>query len=238
MLTIAYITDLHIDEANPATLGADTRRNWLLIYQDLLKRPVDLIVLGGDLGEAEALPWLLNFMEGYTWHVTPGNHDVRAELRKYYHNPETDVRHAFYFGFDKDGHRYIFLDTQPDLLDDIQLAWLEAHIETEMPLIIFMHHPVLPVDTWVDQHYPLNNRERVEAIIRKHAGAVSIFCGHYHMEHKQTAGQITQYICPAVSFQISMSRESFLPDISSTAYQIIRVDENAVQREVVRIPLT
>lgn len=236
-MTIAYITDLHIDEANPAALGADTRRNWLLIYQNLIHRNVDMVVLGGDLGAGEGVSWLLNFMQGYSWHVTPGNHDDRALLKTFYHNPETDTRHALYFGFDKEGYRYLFLDTQPDVLDDQQMEWLKKYVQTDLPLIVFAHHPVLGVDTWVDAHYPLKNRAEVETVLRSHPGPVTIFCGHYHLEHTTHSGNITQHVCPAASFTIRQDSDTFLPDISVTAYQLIYADASGVKREVISIEL-
>lgn len=236
-MTIAYITDLHIDEANPAALGADTRRNWLLIYQSLIQHNVDMVVLGGDLGVGDAVPWLLNFMQGYQWHVTPGNHDNREVLRQFYHNSETDVRHALYFGFDKDGYRYLFLDTQPDALDDIQMDWLRTYVQTELPLVVFIHHPVLAVDTWVDVHYPLKNREEVESVLRMHNGPVTIFCGHYHLAHTTQSGNITQHICPAVSFSIRLNPDVFEPDTTITGYQMIYLDASGIKKEVITLEL-
>lgn len=236
-MTIAYLTDLHLDEDNTVQLGADGRRNWLLIYQDLIKRNVDMVVFGGDIGEGEGVPWLFNFMQGFEWHITPGNHDAGSIIRAYYQNYEVDGRHAIYFGFDKLGYRYIFLDTSANELDAVQLAWLEKHVDTDLPLIVFIHHPVLPVSTWVDYNYPLKNRAEVERILHKHIGKVTIFCGHYHLDHEQQADNITQYICPAVSFQICIHQESFLPDISYTAYHLIHISEEGVQREVIKFAL-
>lgn len=237
MISLAYITDLHLDEKTPADLGADARGNWNRIFNDLAKHELDMLVLGGDIGEVSGLRDLATMLQGYDWHVTPGNHDIRGQLRNWYRNRALESQSAIYFSVDAEGHRLIFLDSSPDMVELEQLQWLRTQVQTELPLIVFIHHPVLPVDTWVDKQYPLKNRGAVKNILHTHEGDVTIFCGHYHMDHVQTVENITQYVSPAASFQIQQDPDTFVADTSKTAYQLIHISDGTVQRELVEIPL-
>ncbi|MBK7884551.1 MAG: hypothetical protein IPJ81_12770 [Chitinophagaceae bacterium] len=42
--TIAYITDIHLDEKFPMDNGVDARGNWNIILADINKRQIDEVV--------------------------------------------------------------------------------------------------------------------------------------------------------------------------------------------------
>lgn len=234
-MIIAYITDLHLDEANAAELGANTRRNWERIYDDLQQHEVDMIVLGGDIGEGEAMPWFFNHLRPYAWHVTPGNHDIRGQIRNWYRNRNMESQNAIYFSVDMEGHRLIFLDSAPDMVETEQLQWLRTQVQTELPLVVFIHHPVLPVDTWVDKQFPLKNRGAVKNVLKSQGGDVTIFCGHYHLEYTQQDGSITQHICPSAAFNILEDPDQFKAEAKAACYQLITIEEGEVSRKVIRL---
>lgn len=234
-MIIAYITDLHLDEANALELGANPRGNWEKIYADMQMHELDMVVIGGDVGEGESLLWFYNHLRPYEWHITAGNHDIRGQIRNWYRNRAMESQNAIYFSVDMDGHRMIFLDSSPDIVETEQLQWLRAQVQTELPLVVFIHHPVLPVDTWADNQFPLKNRGAVKNILKSHGGTVTIFCGHYHLEHSQQDGNLTQYICPSASFNILQDPDNFKPEVKSASYQLITIEEDGVSRKVINL---
>ena len=54
--TIAFISDLHIDDEVSAGANGHPRPNLQSVLDDIRSRSIRHIIIGGDLGEAPALP--------------------------------------------------------------------------------------------------------------------------------------------------------------------------------------
>ncbi len=234
MKTIAYLTDTHLDEPAPARHGADERRNWQLVLADLPAREIDAVVFGGDIGMASAYPEFFEALSSYRLFVTPGNHDTSAQIAEFFPNA-TIARDGFYQACDMGDSRLIFLDSSTGIVGLGQLGWLAQQLETEKRVLLFVHHPILRVDTFVDRKYPMQNREEVGRLLRQHAQPVYVFSGHYHIADHTTEGNITQFVTPAISYQINKGTPKVKSDASYFGYRLIELTESGVGTEVITL---
>lgn len=220
MKRVAYVTDLHLDEAFPARQRVNTRNNWLRVLNDIKSENIADLIVGGDIGEPRSLPWFFSTLAGFSVRLTLGNHDQFAAVQKHLSQATAGPDELFHQTEDET-FRYLFLDTSADVLSRQQMAWLPEALNTAKKIVLFMHHPVLPVDTKVDALYPLKNRGDVERILVESGREVTLFCGHYHLAHEQQKGGIRQIISPAVSFQMVQDTDQVLVDGRHFGYRIL-----------------
>lgn len=234
MKTIAYLTDTHLDETAPAKHGADERHNWQLALADLSARKIDMVVFGGDIGEFSAYPGFFEALSDYPFvHVTPGNHDTSHHVRQFY--PEmSHSESGFYHSKEQDGLKWIFLDSSTDKISPEQIEWFERELkDRDKDVLLFIHHPILRVDTPVDKKYPLQNRDAIKTLLLRFPRKVTVFCGHYHIEDTASEANITQYVTPAISYQIKKGTNAIEGDASYFGYRIIEIDERRIETEVI-----
>lgn len=235
MRTIAYLTDTHLDEPAPAEHGADERRNWQLALADLTTRKIDAIVFGGDIGLFASYPDFFESLSEYpNLFVTPGNHDTSAHVRQFFPSvPHSES--GFYQSHPDDDLKWIFLDSSTGKISPEQMDWLQAELQTDKPVLLFVHHPILPVDTYVDQKYPLENRNDVCDLLLRHPHKVTVCCGHYHVQDTAILGNITQWVTPAISYQIQKHTSEITTDATYFGYRIIETNGGNVETEVITL---
>jgi hypothetical protein len=85
----------------------------------------------------------------------------------------------------------------------------------------------------MDKLYPLKNRELIQVILEESDSEISIFCGHYHTEHKQINGKIVQYITPASIMQVKQQSNIVELDNLGFGYRVIRKNENHIETDVI-----
>src|SRR5690349_17513832 len=153
MRTIAYITDIHLNEQYPKELGVDAEKNWQLILEDVKSRNVNEIIFGGDIGEASAHNWFFRSLEEFKWRITLGNHDVFREVLKSAPAHSSVDNPELYYSDETTFLKYIFLDSSSSEISPLQLMWLEEQLKTGKKIILFLHHPILAVETAVDKLY-------------------------------------------------------------------------------------
>jgi 3',5'-cyclic AMP phosphodiesterase CpdA len=236
MRTIAYLTDTHLDEPTPATHGADERHNWQLALADLSTRPIDVVVFGGDIGLFSAYPDFFESLSGYpNLHVTPGNHDTSAQVRHFLPSASHSGS-GFYHSEEDDDFKWIFVDSSTDKISPEQMAWLESQLQNcHKEILLFIHHPILAVDTPVDRKYPLENRAAFKDLLLRHTKKVTVFCGHYHIEDHTSEGNITQYVTPAISYQIKKGTIEMEGDATYFGYRLIEIDGTKIETEVITL---
>jgi Icc protein len=233
---IAYITDTHLDEDQPKKYGADARQNFQRIIDDVRGRDVDEIVFGGDIGELEAYPWFFETLSdtALRCYLTPGNHDTAENIRKFYSNDYLRSGAEFCYSFESPDNLCIFLDSSVGNVSDTQLSWLGEQLLTEKVIVLFLHHPILHVDTVVDRKYPLENRSAIRDLLLATGKQCYVFCGHYHTEDRAVNGNITQFVTPAVSYQIEKSTKETEANTTWFAYRLIYFEQGAVSTEIVK----
>jgi 3',5'-cyclic-AMP phosphodiesterase len=219
-LRVAHITDVHITASRVAeTCFARVLRD----INNLEDRP-DLIINTGDTVMDENKQ--TREVVAARWHVwntivqaenkipmksALGNHDVwygpDAVLDAQY---KTDKRYgkawamemlglpARYYSFDKNGWRFIALDsingTGGYQLDDQQFAWLEAELmKSKSPVLIFNHVPILSMGALLyltkrtpiqDVKFPSGDmhqdHQRIKDLLAKHPQVKLALSGHVH----------------------------------------------------------
>ncbi len=231
---IAFITDIHLEESFPAEHGVDTSRNWKKILDDVAKRGISEIIFGGDIGELNANRAFFESLNGFKINIILGNHDTFDEVTKYFGLALTVGNGELYYANEDGYFKYIFLDSSPGSVSDAQFNFLASSVDTNKSILLFIHHPVLGIDTPIDRKYPLQNRERIQHLLRGLSQKIFIFSGHYHICYKETVGQIQQIVNPAASYQIA--REASSIEVSSDksfGYRIIYFEKDMIETELV-----
>jgi 3',5'-cyclic-AMP phosphodiesterase len=162
-----------------------------------------------------------------------GNHDKFAAVGQYLLPTTAPAGAELYYAEEDVRFRYLFLDSSSGVIGPTQSAWLSTQLATDKSIVVFVHHPILPVDAPVDRLDPLKERDRVAALFRQHRRPVAIFCGQYHFTDEQTVGNITQCITPAASFQVKKAVPDFVTASGPSGYRVITLHETNVSSEIV-----
>jgi len=232
MKKIAFLTDIHLDEDDPKHAGVDSYLNWERLLRDVSTYDVDMIVFGGDIGAASAYPWFFQSLESYNYKFLLGNHDRFANAAGFYKDGDLAANDELYYCNEDACFKYIFMDTSTEKVSAAQFNWFNSQLATDKTVVLFIHHPVLPVDTPVDRAYPLHGREAVLDALHNIPNKVYVFCGHYHMDDVQTNGNVTQYITPASSYQIIKEASEIEVSGSTFGYRLLTFDNDRVEEEL------
>lgn len=239
MKRAAFITDIHFAEDEVTGLGVNQENNWRIILDDIKKRgDIDEIIFGGDIGSAAAYEMFFASLNncGLKYYVIIGNHDKFEDVIKHNHTvSESDSE--LYFSYDEAGLRYIFLDTSTSAFSAEQFNWLKEKLVTDLPIIVFIHHPVLYVDSIVDKLYSLKGRDELRTLLQSINNNITIFCGHLHNEDIAVEGNITQYLTPSSAYQALKNTKEIVTDINEFGYRIIVFDKE-IRTEVIKFKLT
>lgn len=226
---IAYLTDIHLDEDFPAENGVDSKRNWELILSDLRTRGIDEICYGGDIGSKAINEWFFDSLQDFKINLVLGNHDHFSETYKRLKEIKSDSNSELYYAFEDEQFKYLFLDSSSGTISQLQLEWFCQKINNEKPLLMFIHHPVLPVKVKVDELYGLSNRDQLLKELNKLHVDTTIFCGHYHMNDIRTSGKIRQIVTPACSYQVEKDPLEVRVNNASFGYRIIELMEGKLE---------
>jgi 3',5'-cyclic-AMP phosphodiesterase len=245
--TIAHVTDAHLgqkvlpggktgsDKMRYGDAPAEHKDNLKIVLDDVAERGISELVFGGDIGTQDSNQWFFDTVG--TYHVNLrmvlGNHDLLAEVRRHYRGELIAGRDELYYAHDTGGFRHIHLDTSSNAVSDAQFHWLQQQLDSEKPLLLFVHHPVLAIDAALDRSgVALKGREKIRDALHAAKTDVSIFCGHYHMTDATTEGNIRQFSSPAISYLIK-KQDTFAVDINSFGYRLIEIDGAEMTTKVV-----
>jgi 3',5'-cyclic-AMP phosphodiesterase len=243
---IAHVTDAHIGQK--VVLGGKTesgkmhyihepeehRDNLKRILDDIAQRGISEVVFGGDIGTKDANGWFFDLIAKYDFRLRMvlGNHDSFSAVSRYYNVSGSDDELKY---TDEDScFKYIYLDSSSGFISDRQFRWLQQELTTEKKVVIFLHHPVLEIDTQLDRAgAALNEREKLQAVLLESAGETVIFCGHYHMDDDATDKNIRQLSTPAASYQIEKRADEIAIDEQSFGYRLIEIAGSEINTEIV-----
>lgn len=231
-LTIAQIGDMHLDEKFPFDNKTSARTRFDKVLQDIEKKQISHIVCTGDIGEAEGIPYFFEQLAHKNLQLTLGNHDHFDTISKHYSKGADLETKKMYHSILTDHHKLIYLDSSEGVIDRKQMDWLRSELTSRVPILIFMHHPILGLDLKVDEIGRLKNRAEVVKLLTSIKNQILIFCGHYHMEYSTTYKNINQFITPAISFQIQKSISSIEIDTSISGYRIIQLDTSKISSTI------
>ncbi len=231
MKRIAFLTDIHLDEQFPIDNNIDTRTNFETILEDIERRNISEVVFGGDIGESTAHNYFFEKIKKLSANLILGNHDKFENVKNHF---IIDKKHQeLYYKSEDENYQYIFLDTSVDAISNTQLQWLQNELNENKELIIFLHHPILEIETPVDKVYPLKNRDELKAVLLAFKRNVTVFCGHYHMNDEQELKNIKQYTTQSMSFQLMKNAAEIEVDNKNFGYRIVEIHNDKIETELI-----
>ena len=116
-----------------------------------------------------------------------GNHDNFENLQKVFgdHKYFSDSKFSKYY-IDFPNLRLVAMDTRVigkefEALCKDRLHWLELRLkETVKPIMIFLHHFPVEVDSSLFKDLNLLNSNELSEIISRYDSLLGLYCGHYH----------------------------------------------------------
>ena len=228
---IGFITDLHLDEPDPFGKKVDPRANFDRILDHISKSGIEEIVFGGDIGESSAHPYFFSRIEHYRFRLILGNHDHFTEVTNFY-NP-IDRRTELFYHLEDEWSKYLFLDSSSDSISNQQISWLTKELDTSKTILVFIHHPVLQVETPADKLFPLKNRDQLKNLLVQIQNEVIIVCGHYHLDDEHTFKNVKQIITPSACFQLVKHAKTLEIDNTSFGYRIINFNGSRFETELI-----
>lgn len=230
---IAYVTDIHLDETYPIEQGADSRKNWKIILQDISAKGINEIIFGGDIGEKASNRWFFESLINFKLSVILGNHDYFNEVTKFYTDSVVKNRTELYYKQLKGNYKFIFLDSSSGYISQEQFEWFQKELITTSKIIIFVHHPILGINAEVDKRFALKERNKIKEALLSIDNDVTIFCGHYHFDDEKSVENIQQYITPASSYQIDKIPNEIRVNTAVFGYRIIEIDDTSINTSLV-----
>jgi 3',5'-cyclic-AMP phosphodiesterase len=231
MKLIAFLTDVHLDEQFPLDNNVNPLKNLERAVEDIASRKIEHIVFGGDIGAHTGHQRFFDILKPFSTNLILGNHDKFEEVSPYF-NVNVKYDELYYF-YDDEKYRFIFLDTSSEKLSHKQLEWLRQKLETNIQVVLFMHHPVIKIDSPVDKLYPLKNRETVQSVLIESGKNITLFCGHYHMYDERTYKNIRQIVTQSLSYQLVKNADEIQIDNTTFGYRIIAFDSDKIETRLV-----
>jgi Icc protein len=245
---IAHFTDAHLGQrlAMGGEIAGDKMRyedepeehkdHLRFVLDDISRKGVSDVIFGGDIGAKESVGGFFELLNGYdfTPSIVLGNHDAYRNVAQYCSVGFDAVAGKMCSSHD-DGHlKRIFLDTSDNTIGDSQLAWLAGELEGTSKAALFLHHPILEIDTPVERSgAALRDRREIKTLLTSIDCEVWVFCGHYHMVDEAREANIRQFVTPAVSYQIVKQSDRLRVDPHTFGYRILEIDDAEVRTEVV-----
>ncbi len=246
--TIAYVTDIHLgqhlqmdNELGDGKMSYNSnpdehKENFILILDDIKRRGIKEIIFGGDIGTKDANPWFFDKIKEYHFKLfmVLGNHDTFSTAIQYYNNGFTDGRNEMRYSFEGDHFKCIVLDSSLNIVSNAQLIWLQQQLNTLKKVLLFIHHPILEINTPLDRiGAALKERDELKKILIDSKFDIIIFCGHYHMTDKATEKNIKQITSVAASYQILKESTKIETDQSTFGYMLIQIDDDSIQSNTI-----
>lgn len=190
---VIWLSDLHFEAAGDV-LGHDPRVRLDAAVDHINTHYGDaaLCVISGDMVETAtaanytALRAHLDRLS-IPWHPMTGNHDDRALLRAHLRLPSDAMDDFAQYELSLPQARLICLDTLCDGADKGwlcagRLDWLRARLEVgdPRPVLIFAHHPPMPLDLPMLDPDRLENGAALLEILHSAPMVRHLFFGHVH----------------------------------------------------------
>lgn len=229
------------------------------ILEDITRKGIDEIIFGGDIGTQEANQWFFETIDEFNFKLLMvlGNHDTYQQVSQYYkqvnqyyknelyntypdgygdeHVNKHDAKpdNELYYAYEEDSFKFIYLDSSSNAVSPVQLNWLGQELNTDKEILLFLHHPVLEIETPLDKvGAALKGRDEIKSLLLALQKEVVIFCGHYHMADELTVGNIRQYSSPACSYQIEKLSDKIEIDTLTFGYRLITINGQHLSTKV------
>jgi Icc protein len=250
---LAYFTDVHLGQKllMSGTMDSDRMRyahdpnehrdHLRRVLDDIAARGITEVVFGGDIGARSSVPDFFEVLGSYGFksRIILGNHDDYDVVAPFLFDNAQAVQGETYFSEGGPALKWVFLDSSTNRVDEEQLAWLARELQGTHRLLLFLHHPILPIDTPVEHAgAALRERDALKALLTGSQCDISVFCGHYHMADERCEANIRQFCTPAVSYQIVKEAELLQVDRTTCGYRIVHYAGGVIETEVVNMTLS
>jgi Icc protein len=214
---LAQLSDPHVEVGRRDTASAEALAAAVRAVTRLDPAP-DAVLVSGDITNDAGGPSYARAVELLAplvmpVHVLPGNHDDRAALREWFPGAEAvagsgdgPYRYAVRCG----GLRVVGCDTTVPALpsgrfDPDAIAWLTACLadERDVPTIVAMHHPPIPIGiASLDAlGLPVDDRRALAGVLASSPQVRRVVCGHVHRAAVAELGGVGIFTCPSVYLQ-------------------------------------
>lgn len=217
---IAHISDTHLLGGNRKLFKkVDVTQNLDHVLDRLRSgdQAIDALVFTGDIAdiaEVEAYRWIRRRVEpvadelGAQLVWVMGNHDERAPFARELFDSDSDETQDRVF--DVNGLRVIALDTtvpgyHHGALTEEQLDWLKRELSTPAAhgTVLALHHPPLSAHNPLVRLIELDERERLEAVVRG-SDVRTILAGHLHYSTFGTFAGVPVSVASATCYTVDL----------------------------------
>ncbi len=248
VVTILQLTDQHLfGNIDNKLVGVKPYYSYIKIIEqaktDATNRP-DLIVLTGDLSQDRSLAsyeLIKNSLNGFNCpiYATMGNHDNP----KYFAQTFGSANHIFTVTAGTTNWCILLLNSHlPSHVDgrlaqtELDFLNMQLDLYPNEPIIIFIHHHLLPVNSaWLDK-IKLQNSEQFLAIISDYKNIKAVVCGHIHQKFEAMYNDTLFLATPSTSWQFATNSKNFKLDNLMPGYRWIKLHEDGkITSKVVRV---
>ena len=247
-IQLLQVTDPHL-YADPARrlYGVDTAESLRLVLEAALVdglRP-DAIVVTGDIGDdlsAGAYGRFRRALEGcgVPVYCLPGNHDDPVSMAQL-----LDRRGFQYCGRARlGGWGLVLLDTHVPgqahgLIADAELQRLEhdLHALCDVPVVVGLHHPPVPVGSeWLDG-VGLLNGDRFLDVLDRNDHVRAVIAGHVHQQFESRRGSVRLLTTPSTCAQFAPGTRTCVMDRRPPGYRRLSLhDDGSFDTQVGWLP--
>lgn len=247
VVNILQLTDPHLYlDPNTQTAGINNYQSFTACLQQALNEDIrcDLILLSGDLVnevKPEIYQQIYQLLEqtGIAFVCIAGNHDVTDELdthlpfsqRRFVpHKPNPMLLSNYSLALNE--WRLLLIDSSVpgEVYGNVgnkNLNWLAQNLaNSHHPVIITMHHHVLPMDsTWIDQHIT-QDAEAFWQLVENHPTVKAVVTGHVHQNFESQRAGVKVYATPSTCYQFKPKSDDFaFDDQAVPGYRWLSLDK-------------
>ena len=250
VINILQLTDPHLYlDSDTETVGINNYQSFTACLQQALEEDIrcDLILLSGDLVnevKPEIYQNIYQLLEktGIPFVCIAGNHDVTDELdthlpfserRFVAHKPNALLlsRHCLTLN----DWRLLLIDSSVPgkiygAVGNKNLNWLSQNIaNSHHPVIIAMHHHVLPIDSaWMDDHIT-QDAEVFWHLIEDKPSVKAVVTGHVHQKFEAQRAGVKVYATPSTCYQFKPKSDNFaFDDQAAPGYRWLSLNKQGV----------
>ena len=247
-LKILHITDLHLfGDPQAKLVGINPLQTLKKVASKILSNyqqdKPDLIMLTGDISQdysPESYKIANKIMRQFQFPIvaTMGNHDDPTHFNNTFGNSTQFIKKP-----DLTNWQIIVLNSfwQQHVGGKLayqELKFLQDSLDKtdDHPVIIFLHHHVVSIDSsWIDK-INLNNNSQFLEIIDQYKNIKAVVSGHVHQDTQVTRKGVDFYSSPSTSWQFLVRSPGFKLDTSMPGYRWINLNgDGTLNTKVVRI---
>lgn len=252
---LLHLTDPHVPPPGERVHGTDTAVRFAAVLADIAARhgpgggmpPAAFAAITGDLtrdGEPAAYARLRAMLAGLPCpvHLMLGNHDLRAPFRAAFPDAPVDAHGFVQQAVASPAGLCLMLDTleegRPEgRLCPRRLAWLAdrlAESGAEEPVLLFLHHPPMPVGIAGMDAIALVDAPALWEVLAPHRARIRhIFHGHLHRPIAGSWHGIPLFSLRGSAFDVALDlapppRKLAVEAAKTPCYAVIRVTEDSI----------